>query len=100
MKVNQTPATNKRLGSPTWRWNHVTITGRPAPIGSVRRSRSAPAFPAWRSKHRPLWTELSYRGGAQGEVEVFARGWRFVFPADVAIYDVLSCINGHPPKAQ
>ena len=84
---------NTSSNPPTWRWNRPESQG--APARTARRAAGAPPllWPSWRDMRRPLWLEAKYVGGPEGDVVIKVRGWRFVFPADTPIYDVIRTIN-------
>jgi hypothetical protein len=40
---------------------------------------------------------MHFKGGPEGECVVVARGWNWIFPADVSLLDVIYTVNGRPP---
>lgn len=84
---------------PTWRWNRLPWAERRRRIGAVAGGVHSSLFPSPRSVKLPLGATIHYRGGPEGDVVVRARGWDWVFPAHVAVLDVVYTINGRPtPK--
>lgn len=88
---------NRRSHPPTWRWDPSQFRGAPRQRAQREGSELRPAFPPWRSARRPLWASLVYKGGAEGEIVVETRGWRFIFPANVTIQEVVYVVNGMRP---
>lgn len=48
----------------------------------------------------PLPAVIEYQGGPEGYVIIHARGWRFKFPGQVPLLEVVQCLNGQMPPAE
>lgn len=83
---------------PTWRWDPSQWGDRPPGSRSGAARRHRPAFPPWRNRRKPIWVEMYYRGGPEAEVVIVARGWEFIFPGWVSVFDAVSVVNGIVPK--
>lgn len=79
--------------STTWEWKRVIVRRPPEANGS----RAPQAHRRWfhlppHDRRRPLSITVKYRGGAQGWIEVHARGSMRRVPGDIALLDLLEDI--------
>lgn len=91
------PSNNTTPHPPLWRWADRKSGGTAPRRGSVVPQGRRTAFPSWRNRLRPLWIEIRFVGGAEGEVRVSTRGWDFAFPGNVTLLEMLATVNGCPP---
>ena len=79
--------------STTYGWRYVKIApGRKAPEGTAPKARFFRGL-SRRNSTVPVSLTLKFRGGAEGWVEVHARGRKARYPGSTQVLDILRDIN-------
>lgn len=98
--TENTVPTNVRLHAPIWRWRRVPSPASPVSRHSRPQDVISAPFPGYRGMRHPLPAVIEYQGGPEGYVIIHARGWRFKFPGQVPLLEVVQCLNGQMPPAE